>query len=234
MADFALSNKATVPKERARRNRVKDPAADAAKREREATLARAREAIAARVKARFARDMKVLDACEALFIPGVEIETLENCGSILRQQDYKDCVKERTLRGLCGYPLCAAAPSPTRDCGASFTVVLQKPGVFHSKVLIVSLPIISINSFEMLSFDNSTLRKRLDRIPGKESKQPSARLIIDGVPLYRAANTSARMGVTQLPASSWTRSIFLPRQRPARRERDRGSLLSRPPVQPTL
>ena len=137
MADCAVPGKAAakVPRaERARRNRVKDPAADAAKREKEAALARAREAIAARVRARFARDMKVLDACEALFVPGVDIETLENCGSILRQQDYKDCVKERTLRGLCGYPLCAAAPSPSRDCGASFTVVLQKPGMLHSKV----------------------------------------------------------------------------------------------------
>ncbi len=150
MADSAVSDKAAAKGQnvdKARRKRVKDPAADAAKREREAALARAREAIAARVRARFARDMKVLDACEALFSPGVGIETLENCGSILRQQDYKDCVKERTLRGLCGYPLCAAAPSPSRDCGASFTVLLQKPGVFHSKVLLVFLLEIATNPF---------------------------------------------------------------------------------------
>ena len=141
MSDSALLEKAAVAKSakgRAKRNRARDPAEDAARRERDAALARAREAIAARVRARFARDMKVLDACEALFAPGVDIETLENCGLVLRQQDYKDCVKERTLRGLCGYPLCAAAPSPSRDCGASFTVVLQKPGVFHSKVILLS------------------------------------------------------------------------------------------------
>jgi hypothetical protein len=89
MSDSALvlnNAAAKSSKARARRNRVKDPAADAAKRERDAALTRAREAIAARVRARFARDMKVLDACEALFVPGVDIETLENCGSVLRQQ----------------------------------------------------------------------------------------------------------------------------------------------------
>ncbi len=141
MSDCALLEKAAVAKSakgRAKRHSKRDPAADAARRERDAALALAREAIAARVRARFARDMKVLDACEALFAPCVDIETLENCGLVLRQQDYKDCVKERTLRGLCGYPLCAAAPSPSRDCGASFTVVLQKPGVFHSKVFLLS------------------------------------------------------------------------------------------------
>ena len=117
-----------------RKAKAKDPVAEAAKKERDAALARAREAVAARVRARFARDMKVLEACEALFAPGVDIETLENSGSILRQQDYKDCVKERTLRGLCGYPLCSAAPSSSKDCGASFTVVLNRPGHLQTKV----------------------------------------------------------------------------------------------------
>ncbi len=127
MADSAVLDKATakvlVPKVRARRNRAKDPAADAAKRERDAALARAREAIAARVRARFARDMKVLDACEALFVPSVDIETLENCGSILRQQDYKDCVKERTLRGFCAPPHLSTASA----CSPSLSESLAPP-----------------------------------------------------------------------------------------------------------
>ena len=119
---------------KARKSKAKDPAAAAAKKERDAALARVREAVVARVRERFARDMKVLDACEALFAPNVDIETLENSGAILRQQDYQDCVKERTLRGLCGYPLCSASPSPTQDCGSSFTVILQRPGHLHTKV----------------------------------------------------------------------------------------------------
>ena len=113
---------------------VKDPVAMAMKRERAASQARAREAIAIRVRARFERDMKVLEACEALFAPSVDIETLENSGAILRQQDYKDCVKERNLRGICGYPLCSKAPSETESRGSKFIVVLNQPRVFHDKV----------------------------------------------------------------------------------------------------
>ena len=66
-----------MPNERAGRNSVKAPAADAVKREREAAMAWARKVIAARVRSQFARDMEVLDACEALFVLlGVDIQAI--------------------------------------------------------------------------------------------------------------------------------------------------------------
>jgi hypothetical protein len=170
---------------KARKSKAKDPAAAAAKKERDAALARVREAVVARVRERFARDMKVLDACEALFAPNVDIETLENSGTILRQQDYQDCVKERTLRGLCGYPLCSASPSPTKDCGSSFTVILQRPGHLHTKV-----SFISISNIVCIVSEHPTAVHKCSHLTGH---------------IHREESTTALMDVTPLPASSWIR-----------------------------
>ena len=67
---------------------------------------------AAQVKARLKREQKVLDMCEALFVPGgVEIEVLEEATKYLSQDDYRGVVKERSVRGLCGYPVCSRSVS---------------------------------------------------------------------------------------------------------------------------
>lgn len=58
-------------------------------------------------QARLARERKIYETCEALCAPGgVEIEQLEEAAQWLSKDDYKDVIKERSLRNLCGYPLC--------------------------------------------------------------------------------------------------------------------------------
>ena len=140
-----VSGNGATQKKKVRKPRVQFEAADReneaarnAKKERLLANLKLKEAIAARVRARIARDMKVLEACEALFEPSVDIETLEASGAILRQQDYKDCVKERTIRSRCGYPLCSSKPSESMRRG-SFTVCLDEPQVYHKKVFPTSV-----------------------------------------------------------------------------------------------
>jgi hypothetical protein len=55
------------------------------------------------VRARLARERKVLEVCEVLYAPGcVEIEQLEEAAQWLSRDDYAGIVKERSLRGQCG------------------------------------------------------------------------------------------------------------------------------------
>jgi hypothetical protein len=58
--------------------------------------------------ARVVRDKMVLEAFESLFsVQSVSLEELHHHTRLLNQTDYKDVVRERSIQGKCGYPLCA-------------------------------------------------------------------------------------------------------------------------------
>jgi hypothetical protein len=66
-----------------------------------------RTLVEAQVLVKQARERKVYEICETLCaVGGVDIEQLEEATAWLSKQDYKEVVKERSLRNLCGYPLC--------------------------------------------------------------------------------------------------------------------------------
>jgi hypothetical protein len=58
--------------------------------------------------ARVVRDKMVLEAFESLFsVQSVSLEELHHHTRLLNQTDYKDVVRERSIQGKCGSPLCS-------------------------------------------------------------------------------------------------------------------------------
>ena len=77
------------------------------------------------VSARLTRERRVLEACERLFATrDIEIEQLEEASLWISQDDYVGIVKERSLKNLCGYPLCANNAEGEGEVGESNRVRL--------------------------------------------------------------------------------------------------------------